>query len=108
LWRILEKLPFGIPCEDPPGRRVIPRAGRARDGHDPRGREEHPPPTPWGLIMLLGVLLLLRIVRILRYGTLRLRSPGAYLLFRPPPCAGTFIIATEAGEKQTETVDGRD
>jgi len=42
-----------------------------------------------------------------------LRSPGAYLLFQPPPCAGTFIIAiaaaAEAGEeKQTETVDGRE
>jgi len=39
-----------------------------------------------------------------------MRSPGAYLLFRPPLCAGTFIIAAAEveEEKQTETVGGRD
>lgn len=60
MWRILEKLPFGIPCEDPPGRRVVTpraRAGRARDGHDPRGREEHPPPSPLGAYYVIRCII---------------------------------------------------
>jgi len=52
-WRISEELPFGLPCDGPPGRRVARTRARARAGHDPRGREKHPSPAaipPRGLL----------------------------------------------------------
>jgi len=115
LRRILEKLPFGL------NRAAVRRSSltscsaarmhaRARAGHEtdttPENAKNTPSLTPGGLIMILGVLF--RVLRLLRYRPLRMRSTGAYLLFRPPPCAGTFIIVAATEEKQTEIVDGRD